>query len=142
MLLLVMVPMSLLAYDRAQVEADAALIKAYEEESRIFKDLEWHDTATPAHWYAFWTIQALDIYSTHRGLKYTCIREGNPLLPEVPSIPRMITHKTVFLAPYWMLQNEGVYTKQDLKVINTLGAVVVYNNFHLWDKAKSKCTKR
>ena len=142
MLLLGVAAMSLSAYDRAQVEADAALIKAYEEENRIFKDLEWHDTATPGHWYAFWTIQALDVYSTHRGLKYTCIREGNPLLPEVPSIPRMITHKTVFLAPYWLLQGEGVYTKRDLRVINTIGTVVVYNNFNLLNDAKGRCPKR
>jgi len=39
MLSLVMVPMSLLAYDRAQVEADAALIKAYEEERRMFEEV-------------------------------------------------------------------------------------------------------
>jgi len=142
MLSLVMVPMSLLAYDRAQVEADAALIKAYEEESRIFKDLEWKDDATKGQWVTFWTIQALDIYSTHRGLKYTCIKEGNPLLPEVPSISRMVTHKTVFLAPYWMLQNEGIYTRKEINWVNGLGTVVVYNNFRLLNNAKGKCPKR
>ena len=142
MLLLVAAPMSLSAYDRAQAEADAALLRAYEEENRIFKDLKWHDTATNGQWIAFWTIQVLDVYSTHRGLKYACIREGNPLLPEVPSIPRMITHKTVFLAPYWLLQGEGVYTKQDLNFANILGTAVVYNNFKLWNDAKGKCTKR
>lgn len=132
----------LFGFDRAQVEADAALIKAYEEESRIFKDLEWHDTATNGQWIAFYTIQALDIYSTHRGLKYDCIKEGNPLLPEVPSIGRMVTHKTVFLSPYWLLQNEEIFTKRDINVVNTLGATVVYNNFRLLDKAKRRCTKR
>lgn len=132
----------LFGFDRAQVEADAALIKAYEEESRIFKDLQWHDTATNGQWIAFYTIQALDIYSTHRGLKYDCIKEGNPLLPEVPSIGRMVTHKTVFLSPYWLLQNEEIFTKRDINVVNTLGATVVYNNFRLLDKAKRRCTKR
>lgn len=132
----------LFGFDRAQVEADAALIKAYEEESRIFKDLQWHDTATNGQWIAFYTIQALDIYSTHRGLKYDCIKEGNPLLPEVPSIGRMVTHKTVFLSPYWLLQNEEIFTKRDINVVNTLGATVVYNNFRLLDKAKRRCIKR
>ena len=137
-----MVPMSLLAYDRAQVEADAALIKAYEEESRIFKDLEWHDTATKGQWIAFWTLHTLDVYSTHRGLKYDCIREGNPLLGERPTLPHMITHKTVFLAPYWMLQNEEVFTKRDIRIANTLATTVVYNNFRLLDRAKTRCIKR
>ena len=132
----------LFGFDRAQVEADAELIRIYEEESRIFKDLEWHDTATPGQWIAFYTIQALDIYSTHRGLKYDCIKEGNPLLPEVPSIGRMVTHKTVFLSPYWLLQNEEIFTKRDINVVNTLGATVVYNNFRLLDKAKRRCIKR
>jgi len=136
------VGLPLFGFDKAQVEADAALIKAYEEESRIFKDLEWHDTATNGQWIAFYTIQALDIYSTHRGLKYDCIKEGNPLLPEVPSIGRMVTHKTVFLSPYWLLQNEEIFTKRDINVVNTLGATVVYNNFRLLDKAKRRCTKR
>jgi hypothetical protein len=142
MLLLVAAPMSLSAYDRAQAEADAALLRAYEEENRVFKDLEWHDTATNGQWIAFWTIQVLDVHSTHNGLKYSCIKEGNPLLPEVPSIGRMITHKTVFLAPYWMLQNEGIFTKRDINFANILGAAVVYNNYKLWDKAKGRCTKR
>ena len=141
-LFLILVGLPLFGFDRAQVEADAALIKAYEEESRIFKDLQWHDTATNGQWIAFYTIQALDIYSTHRGLKYDCIKEGNPLLPEVPSIGRMVTHKTVFLSPYWLLQNEEIFTKRDINVVNTLGATVVYNNFRLLDKAKRRCTKR
>ena len=141
-LFLILVGLPLFGFDRAQVEADAALIRAYEEESRIFKDLQWHDTATNGQWIAFYTIQALDIYSTHRGLKYDCIKEGNPLLPEVPSIGRMVTHKTVFLSPYWLLQNEEIFTKRDINVVNTLGATVVYNNFRLLDKAKRRCTKR
>ena len=132
----------LFGFDRAQVEADAELIRIYEEESRIFKDLEWHDTATPGQWIAFYTIQALDIYSTHRGLKYDCIKEGNPLLGERPTLPHMITHKTVFLTPFWLLQNEEIFTKRDINVVNTLGATVVYNNFRLLDKAKRRCTKR
>ena len=51
MLLLVMAPMSLLAYDRAQVEADAALLRAYEEENRIFKNIEWQEESTDIQWY-------------------------------------------------------------------------------------------
>ena len=132
----------LFGFDKAQVEADAALIKAYEEESRIFKDLKWHDSATKGQWIAFWTLQTLDVYSTHRGLKYDCIKEGNPLLGERPTLPHMITHKTVFLTPFWLLQDEDVFTKRDINIANTLGAIVVYNNYKLWDKAKTRCTKR
>ena len=141
-LFLILATLPVFGFDRAQVEADAALIRAYEEESRIFKDLQWKDESTRGQWYLFWTIQVLDVYSTHRGLKYTCIREGNPLLPEVPSIPHMITHKTVFLAPYWMLQNEGVYTRTEIDFVNVIGSAVVINNFNLLNKAKTRCPKR
>lgn len=142
MLSLVMVPMSLLAYDRAQAEADAELIRIYEEESRIFKDLDWNEGTREYQWFLFYSLQALDVYSTHRGLQYDCIREGNPLLGERPTVSHMITHKTVFLSPIWALQNEGVYTRREINIYNTMAGVVVYNNFRLLDKAKERCTKR
>ena len=142
MLSLVVVPMSLLAYDRAQVEADAELIRIAQEENRIFKDLEWKEDTSPGQWYLFYTLQALDIYSTYRGLKYDCVREANPLLGERPGVARMVTHKTIFLSPIWMLQNEGVWTKQDLDWVNTAGTLVVYNNYKVWDRAHQRCTRR
>ena len=142
MLSLVMVPMSLLAYDRAQAEADAELIRIYEEESRIFKDLDWNEGTRDYQWFLFYSLQALDVYSTHRGLQYDCIREGNPLLGERPTVSHMITHKTVFLSPIWALQNEGVYTRREINIYNTMAGVVVYNNFRLLDKAKERCSKR
>ena len=146
-LFLILAAAPLYAYDKVpvefdweQIKADGELIAAYEEKNKL--KLEWKDSATTGQWYAFWTIHALDVYSTHRGLKYDCIREGNPLLGEKPTLSHMITHKTVFLSPFWMLQNEGVHTKRDINVFNILGATVVYNNFRLLDRAKSKCTKR
>lgn len=142
MLLLVAVPMSALQFDRAQVEADAALIRAYEEESRIFKNINWQEEASTAQWYAFYTLQALDVYSTYRGLKYDCVKEANPLLGERPGIPHMVTHKTVFLSPIWALQHEGVWTKQDLTWINTAGTLVFYNNYKVWDRAHKRCKRR
>ena len=142
MLLLAVATMSLSAYDRAQAEADAELIRIYEEESRIFKDLEWQEGTREYQWFLFYSLQALDVYSTHRGLKYDCIREGNPLLGERPTVPHMITHKTVFLAPIWMLQNEGIYTRREINIYNSMAGVVVYNNFRLLEKAKARCNKR
>ena len=141
-LLLILAVAPLLQSSNPQVEADGELIRLAEERDKIFKDLQWKEETTPGQWYLFYTIQALDVYSTHRGLKYNCIKEGNPLLGEKPTLSHMITHKTVFLAPYWMLQNEGIYTKNDIRVVNTIGTAVVINNFNLLNKAKSKCIKR
>ena len=141
-LLLILVVAPLLQSNSLQVEADAELIRIAEERDRIFKDLDWNQTATKRQWAFFYTIQVLDVYSTHRGLQYDCIREGNPLLGDRPTLPHMITHKTVFLAPIWMLQNEGIYTKRELNTYNTMAGLVVYNNFRLLEKAKARCIKR
>ena len=141
MLLLVVAPMSLSAYDRAQVEADAELIRLAEEEDRIFKDLQWKDESTRGQWYLFWTIHALDVYSTYRGLKYDCVKEANPLLGERPGLAQMVTHKTIFLHPFWVLQNEGVFTKQELELYNSVGSVVIYNNYRVWNKAHKVCRR-
>ena len=142
MLSLAVVTMSLSAYDRAQVEADAALIRAHEEKSRIFKNIRWEEEASSAQWYAFYTLQALDVYSTYRGLKYDCVEEANPLLGERPGVLHMVTHKTVFLSPIWALQHEGVWTKQDLTWVNTAGTLVLYNNYKVWDRAHKRCIRR
>jgi len=141
-LLLILVVAPLLQSNSLQVEADAELIRIAEEKDRIFKDLEWNEQTTDIQWYLFYGLQAADVYSTYRGLKYNCIIEGNPLLGDRPTLPHMITHKTVFLAPIWMLQNEGIYTKRELNTYNTMAGLVVYNNFRLLEKAKARCIKR
>lgn len=142
MLSLAAVAMSLSAFDRAQVEADAALIRAYEEENRIFKNLRWHQEATTGQYVTFWTLQTLDIYSTYRGLKYDCVREINPILGTDPSIAQMVTHKTIFLNPFYMLPGEGVITEYDMEWINLMMTTVVYNNYRVWSRAHRLCNRR
>ena len=141
-LFLTLATLPLFGFDRAQVEADAELIRLAEERDRIFKDLDWQEETTDFQWFTFYTLQAADVYSTYRGLKYDCIKEGNPLLGDRPTVPHMITHKYVFLSPIWMLQNEGVFTKREINFYNSMAGIVVYNNLRLLDKAKTRCTKR
>ena len=141
-LFLTLATLPLFGFDRAQVEADAELIRLAEERDRIFKDLDWHEETTDFQWFTFYTLQAADVYSTYRGLKYDCIKEGYPLLGDRPTVPHMITHKYVFLSPIWMLQNEGVYTKREINLYNSMAGIVVYNNLRLLDEAKTKCSKR
>ena len=129
-------------FDRAQVEADIELIRLAEERDIIFKDLDWNESTREYQWFVFYSLQALDVYSTHRGLQYDCIKEGNPLLGDRPTVLHMVTHKTIFLSPIWALQNEGVYTRREINIYNTMAGVVVYNNFRLLDKAKERCSKR
>ena len=141
MLSLVMVPMSLLAYDRAQVEADAELIRIAEEKNRIFKDLDFHTPPSRSQYITFWTMQALDVYTTYRGLKYDCVREGNPLLGDRPGIGHMVTHKTVFLYPFYTLPKDLV-DRETMQWVNGFGTVVIINNYEVWNRAHKQCTRR
>jgi len=142
MLLLVAAPMSLSAFDRAQVEADAELIRIAEYEDRMFKDLKWHEEATTGQYTFFWTLEVLDVYSTHRGLKYNCVREINPILGNNPSLARMLTHKTIFLSPFYMWPGEGIISKNDMVWVNTMVSTVVYNNYRVWDRAHKRCIRK
>ena len=126
-------------WDWEQIRADAELIK--NTNTNILPDFKFADDGTEAQWYLFWTIHALDIYSTYRGLQYDCVEERNPLLGERPGLVRMVTHKTIFLHPFWVLQNEGVFTKQELQLYNTMGSVVIYNNYKVWNRAHKVCRK-
>ncbi len=52
----------------------------------------------------FIALQILDVLTTHEGMKYSCVKEINPLLPERPSLGRIIGHKTALLwwTPYFV----------------------------------------
>ena len=45
-------------------------------------------------WY---TLHALDVYTTHRGMDSPRVRELNPLLPSRPSFGELMLFKTIFL---------------------------------------------
>ena len=148
MLSLAMVPMSLLAsnnlqvnipWDFEQIKADSKLLA--EEENRIFKDLKFHTPASRAQYITFWTIQALDVYSTYRGLQYNCVREANPLLGENPGIGHMVTHKTVFLYPFYTLPRD-IIDRETMQWVNGFGTVVIINNYEVWNRAHKQCIRR
>ena len=126
-------------WDWEQIRADAELIK--NTNTNILPDFEFIEMANDGQWYVFWTIQALDVYSTYRGLKYTCVREGNPLLGERPGIPRLVTHKTIFLYPFSLWQVEGVIPKDEMTAYNIWGSTIIHNNYTVWNRAKKVCRK-
>ena len=101
-----------LPWDFEQIEADGKLLQAAKQPSL---NLEYEEViATEGQFYIFWTLQVLDVYTTYRGLKYSCVKEANPLLGERPGVPRLVTHKTLFLHPIWILRNEEVINKTEM----------------------------
>jgi hypothetical protein len=123
-------------------------IPRYNEPKHIFQlevDIPtewWEEPADTWMWALFWTIQVADIHSTHSGVKYDCISEANPLLPEVPKIAEMVALKTVVLVPTYSAIGWGEITRAELLTPLVLGTGVVAHNYHLVDKARKRCNLR
>ena len=102
----------------------------------------WEEPADKWMWVLFWGIQLADIYSTHEGIKYDCIKEANPLLPETPTIAEMATLKGLVLLPtYGAIGYENI-TRGEILAPLMLGGFVVHNNFKLTKKAEVRCNLR
>ena len=102
----------------------------------------WEEPADRWMWVMFWSIQLADIYSTHKGVKYDCIKEANPLLPSVPTIAEMATLKGVVLLPtYGAIGYENI-TRGELVAPLLLGGFVVHNNIKLTKRAEKRCNLR
>ena len=91
----------------------------------------------------FWSAQVLDVYSTYRGLKYDCITEANPLLPEVPEIHEMVGIKLFIIGGLGALSSgdENFWYGWKLGAGMTTTAVTL-NNFRLLRKAEGRCDRR
>ena len=90
----------------------------------------------------FWTLQAADVWTTYEGMKYDCVYELNPLLPEVPHLDRLLIHKAVFLHPFVLFQKENVLRKEDMFFPTFFAAFVVHSNLKVIDRAKERCNLR
>ena len=55
---------------------------------------QWREPPPRAYWITFTALQILDVHSTHQGLKYDCVYEGNPLVGKKPHLDRLILHKS------------------------------------------------
>jgi hypothetical protein len=90
---------------------------------RHYKD----DTKVKIYWYA---INALDVYTTYRGLRSNdSLIELNPLLPKRPSLAQLVLHKTLLLTVY---HHRFEFTQKDYRYLNTVFTGAVINNYSLY----------
>jgi len=76
-------------------------------------------------------------------MKYNCVKELNPLLPEVPEIYEIVTLKSIILVPtYTTIHHAIIITDADLFFPNLLTASVVINNYNVLKRAKRNCQIR
>jgi len=80
------------------------------------------------------------MYTTYKGLKYDCVYETNPLFGERPSVMKMGVRKFLILYPAITLEmKQPVMTREDMRDVNTLMAVVVLNNKSVTNNASKRC---
>ena len=91
--------------------------------------LNWGDYKEPPtrnQMIFFWTINALDVYTSYEGLKNPNISEINPLLGKDPSLERLILHKA-FVAG--VISKHG--SKNYINFMNIGLTFAVINNYNL-----------
>ena len=108
-------------------------------EDRFIKPADWY------WWVAFTAVNMADVHSTYKAMEYECIFEANPLLPNRPSLERLVAHKVVTLYPiYHPDWNRHPVTNKDLKWATAFVGLVAYHNYKILDKVKElpeRCPK-
>jgi hypothetical protein len=78
-----------------------------------------------------------DVHSTRRGMRYDCLVEANPFLPERPNVTEMVLLKGASILPIrhylWPTKEEKYYYD---RFTAGLVAVAAYNNYRLVRKAR------
>ena len=92
----------------------------------------------------FYLVQALDVYSTYRGLKYSCVSEANPLVPggSKPSAAELVLFKVVIIGIIKSIYGQDPEEWQFFQTAaNYTTSIAVINNFDVIKEAKDYCPK-
>ena len=113
---------------------------------RLQIDLNLPSLKEPASrltWALFYVLQGLDVYTTDRALRYSCVEEVNPILGKSPTVNDLIRLKVFLLAPaLWYTNKYETITDEDLAGTNFMMTAVVANNFDVYSQAKKLDTCR
>ena len=109
-----------LPWDYNQIEIDGKLIERSKFQMRI-------NLNRPSHKY-YLAINTLDILTTCHAVQQGYATEANPLLPEDPSLTRLILHKVVWTE---VARYGGIFWEEDESFVhfaNFLVTLAVINN--------------
>jgi len=128
-----------------QEYVNEVLHKPVDVTSKTLLDLSFVDTqlVTPTR-FNFYLIQSLDMYSTYRGLKYSCITEANPFVfgGSKPSALELVLFKAVIIG---MMRSIYGHDLEEWEYFQTAAnyttGYAVVNNFSIIKKAKDICPK-
>lgn len=98
------------------------------EEEHFFLNLgDYQEPPTRGQIIYYWTFNALDVWTTHRGMKHSPdIRETNPLLPERPELEELILQKAIVAGLIYK------YGSSDyISFMNVTLTYAVWNNYDI-----------
>ena len=75
-------------------------------------------------------------------MKWNCVYEANPLLPNIPHRDRLILHKLIFLSPLDVMYEFDMLTYKEMFFPFIFSTYVVYNNLKVIDRAEKNCQRR
>ncbi len=117
-------------------------LKERQRPSPYTLQFELADPPGTAEWATFALFQALDVWTTVEGTKYNCVREANPIFGEKPSTNSLIWTKVALITPAVQYDlKRGTLSKKGLQSMNNIMFIVLYNNYHILNKAKRRCAK-
>jgi len=90
--------------------------------------------------FSFYLIQSLDVYTTYRGLKYSCVSEANPFVfgGQTPSVTELVLFKVIIIGLIKSMYDDEMWP-QIQQVTNYTSSVAVANNFQVISDAKKEC---
>lgn len=98
------------------------------EDRKFLQFVEYEEPPTKAQFITFWTLNALDVYTTYQGVKNKNVVETNPLFPKKPSIEELIVGKIILAS----LVGNNIDRTQ-MYFTNATLVYVVHNNYEYLD---------
>ena len=121
-------------YEPIDVTSKTLLELTFREDTRL---------VTPTR-FSFYLIQSLDVYSTYRGLKYSCVYEKNPVVfgGSEPSAAELILYKAVIIGIMKSIYGQKADEWQFFQsAANYTTGFAVVNNYEVIKEAKDYCPK-
>lgn len=87
---------------------------------------DYNEPPTKGQMIFFWTINALDVYSTYEGLKQPGVKEANPLLGDKPHLDNLLIQKAI-IGGFIAKNGSSNY----ITLSNTIVTLTVINNYHI-----------
>ena len=87
---------------------------------------DYNEPPTRGQMILFWTINALDVYTTYEGLKQPGVSEKNPLLGEKPHLDNLLLQKAI-VGSFIAKNGSSNY----ITLSNTVITLAVINNYHI-----------